>query len=59
MLRKGQHNCLDDEFKLIVKNAYFSSLSEQKPEASLNKIKVGNALIETSYCTHCIEIGLI
>jgi len=44
MLRKDQHNCLDDQFKLIVKNPYFSSLSEQKPEASINKIKVGNAI---------------
>ena len=30
MFRKGQHNCLDG-LKLIVKNPYFSRLSEQKP----------------------------
>jgi hypothetical protein len=30
--QKGQHNCLDDEFKLIVKNPYYSSLSELRTQ---------------------------
>jgi hypothetical protein len=47
MILKGQHNYLDDEFKLIVKNPYFSSLSEQ--QKLVNKIKIRNVIFASHH----------